>query len=245
MKTSQIALIVLASVAVAFAAPKSKSGDDKVVDSGSYSILVDGKRVGTETFKITQHGSNSVTNSLIKISSGDTKAEQSSVLEMTSAGELVRYAWKEISPARAEATVEVTQTAVMQHDVLPNDKKPADIPYMISPFNQVLDDNFFAHRQLLIWRYIAEACKTTAEKGGCALKPTKLGVLIPAKHTPAVVSLEFAASEKLAVKGVERDLLRLKLMVDDVEWSIWVDPADAYKIVRIVVASSKTEVLRD
>jgi hypothetical protein len=247
LKTSRIALLVLASIAVAFAAPKAKTkaADDKLVDSGSYSILVDGKRVGSETFNITQHGNSSVTSSQIKISSGDTRAEQSSVLEMTSSGQLIRYAWKETSPEKNETTVDVTQTTVMQHDVLANGKKPIDLPYMISSSTLVLDDNFFSHRQVLVWRYLAEACKAVADKPGCVLQPLKLGVLVPAQHTPAVVSIEFGANEKLTVKGAERDTMRLKMMSADLEWQIWVDPADSYKIVRILVPANKTEVLRD
>ena len=61
----------------------------------------------------------------------------------------------------------------------------------------------------------------------------------------AVISIEFVGSEKMTVKGVERQLVHLKIMSDDVEWAIWADPGDAYKVVRIYLPSNKTEVLRD
>jgi len=50
--------------------------------------------------------------------------------------------------------------------------------------------------------------------------------------------------EKLSWKGAERDVLHLKLTADEIAWDIWVDPADSYKVLRILIPANKTEVLR-
>jgi hypothetical protein len=187
-------------------------------------------------------GATNVTTSQIKIGEAN-KAEQSSVLTMNSAGELVRYSWKELSPGKATTTVEVTEKAVMQHIVMPTEKKPVDIPYMTPASTMVLDDNVFAHRQLLVWRFLRSSCGKTDGKQSCA--PLKLGVLVPAQHVVAVVGVDYVGSEKLQYKGAERAVDHLKLTSDDLEWNIWVDPADSYKILRINIPVNKTEVLRD
>ncbi|MDP9269192.1 MAG: hypothetical protein M3P27_12825 [Acidobacteriota bacterium] len=249
LKISRVSLVVLATSllqavllpALLAAAPPKEAG--KIVDAGTFSILVDGKRVGVETFKIQDLGATNATSSQIKITGGSNKAEQSSVLTMNSAGELVRYVWKELSPGKAETTVEVTEKAVMQHITMANVKKPVDIPYMTSASTMVLDDNVFAHRQLLVWRFLRSSCGQKDGKQSCT--PGKLGVLVPAQHVVAVVSVDFAGSEKLQYKGAERDVAHLKLTSDDLEWNIWVDPADSYKILRITIPANKTEVLRD
>ncbi|MBI2678420.1 MAG: hypothetical protein HYX28_06535 [Candidatus Koribacter versatilis] len=246
MKSLRVGLVVLsaflfASFVAMGAASKQPAG--KVVDSGTFEIVVDGKRVGTETFTIHDQGVNNVTTSQIKIAAGTAKAEQSSVLEMTNAGGLVRYSWKETSPSKSQSNIEVTQNAVVQHILLPENKKPLDVPYMVSPSTMILDDNAFVHRQLLVWRYLRGSCGMKDGKQTC--DTVKLGVLVPAQHVMAIISVEYVGNEKLAIKGVERDLAHIRIMSDDVEWDLWADPADAYKVVRIYIPSNKTEVLRN
>jgi hypothetical protein len=234
----RISLVVLASLTLLLATPPKESGT--TIDSGAFQVMVDGKHVATETFKIQQTAGRSVSTSTIKVVGS--KNEQSSVLEMTSSGELVRYAWRELSPTKAQTTVEVTSGTLLQRVMAPDAKKPMEVPYMTSPSTFVLDDNFFTHRQLLLWRYMAGSCQAADNKLTCA--PSKLGILVPAQHVMAVVSISLVGSEKVAWKGVERDLLHLKLALDDVAWDIWVDPADSYKMIKILIPSSKTEVLR-
>src|SRR5438270_1584343 len=178
-----VGLVVLSAFLAMGAPPKQPSG--KVVDSGVFSIVVDGKRVGTETFTIEDLGANNLTKSQIKIAAGAIKAEQSSILEMTNSGGLVRYAWKEISPGKSQTSIEVTSSAVVQHITLADEKKPTDIPFMVSPSTMILDDNAFVHRQLLVWRYLRANCELKEGKQACS--PVSLGVLVPAQHVMAVI----------------------------------------------------------
>jgi len=233
-------LVVLASLGSLLAAAAKESSS--VVDSGTFEVLVDGKRVATESFKIQQTPRTSISTSTIKVIAG-AKAEQQSVLEITTAGELVRYAWKELSPTRSQSTVEVASGALLQRVHPPDAKKPIEVPYMTSPSTFVLDDNFFTHRQLLVWRFLAGSCRSD-DGGKLACAPTDLGVLVPAQHVMAIAKLSLVGTEKLPWKGVERELLHVRLAVEDVTWDIWVDPADSYKMLRIVIPSTKTEVIR-
>jgi hypothetical protein len=242
VKSIRIVLVVLSSLSFLLALPAKDTAKGKVVDSGTFEIVVDGKRVGTETFNIQDRGATNVTTSQIKVIEG-TKAEQASVLEMSSAGDVVHYAWREISPGKAQTSLDVTPTAVVQHITMSEKDKQVDLPYMTAASTMVLDDNFFIHRQLLVWRYLRGNC--TAKDGKQACTPVKMGVLVPAQHIMAVISLEPLGMEKMTIKGVERELLHLKLMSDDVEWGIWADPADGFKILRFYLPSSKTEVLRN
>jgi hypothetical protein len=229
-------------MAAALAAPKPREKESsRVIDAGTFNVMVNGKKVGNETFKIEQRGNNSFTTSQVKVTEGD-KAEQTAELEMTSAGELVHYAWREVSPGKAQSTVDVTSGSLLQRIVMNNGKKPVELPHMAPATTFILDDNFFTHRELLTWRYIA-SCTVSGDTRSCP--PMKLGVLIPAQHIMAVVNLEMIGSEKIMVNGAERDLTHIKLTTDDVEWGIWVDPADSFKIIRITIPANKTEVVRE
>jgi hypothetical protein len=57
------------------------------------------------------------------------------------------------------------------------------------------------------------------------------------------VSMEFSGREKVPVHGVERELNRFTLKSEGGDWVLWLD--DQFKVVRILVASDNTEVVRD
>jgi len=239
VKRSLAALALLVSLAVLAVAAAKESGT--TVDSGSFEVLVDGKRIGTEHFKIQQSAAGSVTTSTIKVVTG-TKAEQSSTLQLSATGDLVHYAWKELSPGKAQTTVEVTGGTLLQRVTVTAGKRADEVPYMTPPSTAILDDNFFTHRQLIVWRYLRASCGTKDGKLVCT--PSKLGIIVPAQHIKAIVGLELVGQEKLSWKGAERDVLHLKLTADEIAWDIWVDPADSYKVLRILIPANKTEVLR-
>ena len=58
-----LGLGLLASSTLSAKQKEQKAADGKVWDSGSFCIFVNGKRVGTEKFKIQQRGDSSVTTS--------------------------------------------------------------------------------------------------------------------------------------------------------------------------------------
>ena len=58
-----------------------------------------------------------------------------------------------------------------------------------------------------------------------------------------MVTLDYAGREKVSIRGVERDLNRINLSSDMGDWAVWLD--DQHKIIRMVIASDNSEVLRD
>jgi hypothetical protein len=67
--------------------------------------------------------------------------------------------------------------------------------------------------------------------------------VVPRQRTSSMVTLEYAGRETVKVKGIDRELNRINLSSDMGDWAIWLD--DQHKIIRMVIASDNSEVLRD
>ncbi len=93
-------LILLGSLALlAVAKEKEPSGD--LVDSGSFGVFVNGRRMATESFSIHQQkGGNSTTSSQFK-EEGSSNPSQRCDMQITPGGALVRYEWRELSPGKS------------------------------------------------------------------------------------------------------------------------------------------------
>ena len=77
MKDIKILLIALTLIATtSVAAIERKPANDKVWDSGSFGIYLNGKRVGTEKFEIQQKSGSSFTVSEFNLQTGTFKADQ-------------------------------------------------------------------------------------------------------------------------------------------------------------------------
>jgi hypothetical protein len=109
----------------------------------------------------------------------------------------------------------------------------------------VMDNNFFVHRQLLAWRYLAQNCKQDGGKMQCTAGPTSFGVVVPEDRTSMRVTLEPVGKEKVQVRGTDRELARFRLKFEGGEWALWLDDQDHFKLVKIAIPSEKTEVVRD
>ena len=177
-----IGLVLLASVS-AF----GKSG--QLVDSGSFGIFRDGKRVATETFSIQQQPGGSVANFQLKMDDGSKQPAQTSDMELGGSGELRRYEWHQASPDKAEAVVTPSDPFLIEHLVSGPDAKPVQQPFLVPASTVILDNNFFAQRELLAWRYMAGGCKAGTAKMECRLPPAKFGVLVPQALTTGLVTM--------------------------------------------------------
>jgi hypothetical protein len=108
----------------------------------------------------------------------------------------------------------------------------------------ILDNNFFVHREVLVWHYLAAACHT--ESGSLKCKPSdEYGVLVPQDRTSLRVRMELVGKEKVTIRGTERELLRLNLKGEQFSWALWVDESDHFKLMRVLIKDDNTEVLRD
>ena len=241
-----IAIGLSLGCAAAAAAPNDKSAKaakPQVVDSGSFGIYLNGKRVATEKFQIEQKAEMNVASSEVFVDADSGKPSQQAEMQVSSNGDLLRYTWREIA-SKTQAVVEPTNEFLVEHVTTGPQAKPEDMPFLLPHSTVILDDYFFSHRQILAWRYLASGCAPDSTgKVACTLGRTQYGVLVPQQRLSMQVALEFAGREKVTIRGAERELTRINLHSEDAEWSLWLD--DANKVVRIVIVGANTEILRD
>ena len=239
-----ILVLSLSGIAVAKEKEKEKDSTGKNVDSGSFGVFMNGLRVGTEKFTITQLASGSVIQSQFKAEGSAGQAVQDSELQLTSAGEIRRYEWKEQSPGQAKAVVIPNDMFLTQKWTAGPQDKEQEQPYLLPISTSILDDYFFVHREVMAWKYLASACKNEKGQVQCPLKQkAQFGTLNPRQRSSASASMEFLGREKMMVSNVEKEMSKLELKSETGSWFIWLD--DQFKVLRISIPSEKTEVVRD
>jgi len=233
---------------IAHAAPNARDKKDKgstvqTVDSGSFGVFVKGQRVLTESFTIHQENGNSVIKAQLKEASGSAPVSQKSDLQITPAGELLRYEWSQ--PSGGSLSVLPKNDFLIEQVTAAGASKASEKPFLMPTTSSILDNNFFVHREVLAWRYLAADCKPEGGNLKCQQGPAQFGVLVPQDQTSISVRLELVGKEKIAIRGAERELLRLNLTGDSVDWALWVDPQDQFKLIRVAIPADSTEVVRD
>jgi len=221
---------------------KAKPTANQTVDSGSFGVFVKGQRVATETFHIEQQTGISIIKSQLKETAGADPATQKSDLQLSSSGELLRYEWSQ--SAGGSLTVFPENDFLKERITTPGQAKPAEQAYLLPNTTPVLDNNFFVHREVLAWRYLAVApCKD--ENGHRVCQSADFGALVPQDRTSMSVRLELVGKEKITIRGAERELLRLNLSGEDLQWALWVDENDHFKLIRVAIPADSTVVDRD
>ena len=268
MKAVKLAILLSAALATSIclnAADQTKEkakSSSKVADSGSFGIFMNGKRVGTETFNITEtpnadrDHAYSTASSEIKFDDGHFKATQTAEMQVTAKGELRSYNWHATVPQKEESSVEAKDEMLVEH-IVPADQKKLDVPHMLPLSTIILDDNFFSQREVLLWWYLANGCRRQNNALECGTG--KFVILVPRQHVSGNATLELLGPGKVTVKGVERELNRVKLDMtgpqsltwlndqsrdsDSAQWVLWVD--DQYRVIKMTVAGTNVEVVRD
>jgi hypothetical protein len=239
-----IATLSFPASAAPLAKEKEKEHEGKQIDSGSFGVFQNGHRVGTETFSIHETGNGSVIESEFKTENSPTPAVQTSVMQLTTNGEIRRYEWKELSPGSAQSVVLPNDDFLMQKWRTGAQEKEHEQPYLLPTSTSILDDYFFVHRELLAWKFLGMVCKQEAGVLQCQPKQhVQFGTLNP--HEQASVSLraEFLGREKVNLKSGQQDLLKVELKNDAGTWQLWLD--DQFKLMRILVVGENTVVDRD
>ncbi|HZQ95982.1 MAG TPA: hypothetical protein VFA67_13290 [Candidatus Sulfotelmatobacter sp.] len=242
-----VLLFILLSGIALLAAPgadkkeKEKSGPAQAVDSGSFGIFVKGQRVATETFTIHQQNTTSVIKAQLKEEHGP--ANQKADLVITSAGELVRYDWSQ--DTAGSLTVLPNNEFLIEKITSAAYTKPAEQSFLMPTTSVILDNNFFVHREVLAWRYLASDCKPEGGGWKCQRVPGDFGVLVPQDRMSLHIRLELVGAEKVTIRGAERELLRLNLKGENVDWALWVDDHNQFKLMRVAIPADDTEVVRD
>ena len=215
----------------------------QVVDNGSFGVFIKGQRVVTETFHIEQRNGISSVKSQLKQVAGSDQTAQKSDLEITSSGELLQYDWSQNSGG--SLTVMPKNDFLIEQITTAGATKPAEQPFLMPVSSMILDNNFFIHREVLAWRYLAADCKAEGNGLKCPQEPAEFGVLVPQDRTSARVRIELVGDEKITVRGSERKLLRLNLAGETFVWNLWLDPQDQFKLIRVAIPADDTEVVRD
>jgi hypothetical protein len=219
----------------------AKAGE--IVDSGSFGVFVGGKRVATEKFRIEKHEDGSVSTSELTVDDGNQKASQTSELRLSTVGDLLGYSWKEQDPGKGQITVNPKDTFLVESVIPKPDEKAQEVPFFSPRSTTILDDNFFTHRELLLWRYLAAGCRMGLGQTNCRPPKMTFGVIVPRQGVFFTVSLEYLGREKVKVGAAERELNRFNLAGEGIAWALWLD--DQQKLVRILIPADNTEVLRD
>ena len=241
--------LILASSFAAFTGAQASDKKDKAkpaptqtVDSGSFGVFIKGQRVATETFNIEQQNGNSVIKSQVKETAGTDPTSQKSYLEMTPNGELLRYEWSQA--AGGSLSVYPNNDFLLEKITSSASAKAAEQPFLMPSSSAILDNNFFVHREVLAWKYLATApCRN--ENGHRQCEPADFGALVPQDRTSLSVRMELVGKEKITIRGTERELLRLNLHGDQFDWALWVDEADHFKLIRVAIPADSTVVDRD
>ena len=242
-----VATLGLLLLPAAIAAPnkeKEKEDAGQSVDSGSFGVFMNGRRVATETFSIQQDGKGSSVTSVFKSEQGLDKALQSSELQLDANGEIRKYEWKETLPEKITATVTPNDQFLNEQVSTGPGEKPLDQPFLLPASTSILDDYFLVHREILLWKYLATGCHQEKGQLKCPMhERAQFGTLNPHSRSSAPVTVEFSGKEKVTLRGTERELNRFDLKGEAGDWAFWMD--DQFKLVRIVIADENTEVLRD
>jgi hypothetical protein len=221
---------------------KEKAKPPSAVDAGAFGIFVRGQRVVTETFSVQQENGVSIVKAKLKETSNPGSAGQKSELEMSDSGELLRYEW---SDGSSSLVVTPDNEFLREKITTAASSKPAEKPFLMPSKTAILDNNFFIHREVLAWRYLAADCQMESGSLKCKQGPVEFGVLVPQDQTSMPVRMELVGREKITIRGTERELLRLTLKSESSSWVLWVDEKDQFKLMRVLIADDNTEVIRD
>jgi hypothetical protein len=220
---------------------KEKAAPLQAVDSGSFGIFVKGQRLATETFTIHQQNATSTIQSELKQENGP--ATQKSDLVITSNGQILRYEWSQGTDG--SLTVLPKDEFLIEKITSASFTKPAEQSFLMPNTSVILDNNFFVHREVLAWRYLASDCKQDGGAFKCERVAGDFGVLVPQDRTSLHIRMELVGAEKVNIRGSERELLRLNLKGDNVDWALWVDDHDQFKLMKVAIPADNTEVVRD
>ncbi|HKT23187.1 MAG TPA: hypothetical protein VJR04_01210 [Terriglobales bacterium] len=230
-----IVIIFVASCAVAAKAPSGQ-----VIDSGSFGVYLNGSRVATETFKIEQRPDGSTAKSELRAQDG---ATQRSEMELTPQGNIIHYGWEQLQPTKEQVTVVPKDEFLSETINAGPNQKIFNVPHLMPHSTPILEDNFFLHREILMWRYLAAGCTSKPEGLQCSSAPQQFGVLVPAQHLAEKVTIDFKDREKISVKGKQVECSAFRLHTEESDWVVFLD--DQEKMIRLVASAAGLEVVRD
>lgn len=232
-----VCLSILLFATSAFAAD-SKS--PSVVDSGQLSIVVNGKKVATENFTMQQGANGSSVTSRLTFDDGATKAQQESELELGTDGAIRKYTWQEKEPGKARLTAEPQDKSfivVRQKETDAAAPKDSTHPVDISA-TTIVDDNFYSHLQVLMWRYLALSCPNQQ----CRFGEQKLPVFVPHQEMAQLFTITFEGNDTLRLRQGRTDVTKFRVITEGGEMHVWMQGT---KLMKLLMPAAAVEVTRE
>jgi hypothetical protein len=212
------------TVLAASAAPQQTLSPDK----GKFRDMVNGRRVGSEEFEISQDGQGWVAHATadVKDAKGST-THITSTLRLRADGTPIHYEWSTEGPKKASSAVDFDNgTATIQLQI-PGKNPYTQQLFFKSPRVAILDDNLYYQYSILASLY-------DWSKGG----PQDISVLIPQELTPGSITMEALDPENDNGKS----LSRLRVHSQDLDLTLYFDSG---RLARISVPSSNAEIVRE
>jgi hypothetical protein len=232
-----VGLSILLIVTHAFAADSKSTS---VVDSGQLSIVVNGRKVATENFTMQQGAGGSSVTSRLMFDDGARKAQQESELELGADGAIHKYTWQEKEPGKARLTAEPQDKSfivVRQKETDAATPKDSTHPVDIGA-TTIVDDNFYSHLQVLMWRYLALSCANQQ----CRFNEQKLPVFVPHQEMAQLFTITFEGNDTLRLRQGRTDATKFRVMTEGGEMHLWMQGT---KLMKVLMPTAAIEVTRE
>jgi hypothetical protein len=246
-----VGALILNALLLANAFATSDKGDKNAkpstaVDSGVFSIYVNGKRLATESFHVEQRSDLSTISSELKFEDTSVQAVQTSDLQLLPSGLLKKYTWKETRPGKSQIIVEPQDEQFLVEHVMETATDPGkDSVHPLSAATSIIDDNFFSHMEVLAWKYMAYSCRAAVQgQTGCKWQAQHMPIFVPHQQQSMIVEIAYTGVNKMKLKGAaEAEFKAFRLQSEAGDWQLWFDAQN--KLVRVLILADNTEVLRD
>jgi hypothetical protein len=233
-----VGLSILLMCAYAFGADAKSAS---IVDSGEFSVVVSGKKVASENFTMQQGAEGSSVNSRLTFDNGTTKAQQESELELAADGAIRKYTWQEKQPGKARLVAEPQdKTFIIVHlkesDVATSKDTTHPLDFTMT---SIVDDNFYSHVQVLLWRYFAMSCTTTQQ---CKFEEQRLPVFVPHQEMAQTFTISFEGTDTLRLKTGKAEVGKYRVQTEGGEMHVWMLGT---KMVKLLMPAASIEVTRE
>ncbi len=218
--------IPLSGLAAALAAESTPA------ERATFSILSEGRKIGTEKFEIAPVASGWEATGEIQLElPGGPRVTETSSLRLDPNFQPTSYERRQKSPKPGSVSVQFgkTETTLTSTTEAGTETQVFFLPG--SPL-AVLDTNFFHHYALWLRQY------DPARSG-----PQHFNVFVPQEATPGTISLELQGLEKQTVGKISVELNHFRAVTEDVKIEIWATPEGA--IYRLSIPQANLEIIRE
>lgn len=199
-----------------------------IADSGSFDLMVNGRKVAVEHFTMKQSASGNTVSSTLDFDDGATKAEQQAELELGSDGSFRKYTWQELKPGKGKITAEPedkTFVAVRQKSTETDEGKATLHPLDVKVIS-IIDTNFYSHVQVLMWRYMAMNCGAN----GCHFSAQKFPIFVPYQEMAQLFTLSYVGNDSLQTAGGPVQSARYRIETENGDMDVWMNGVKMMKL---------------